>query len=275
MEITDSIYSTILNEKRKIWVYVPPSINNTALNKQHYPVVYLLDGDGHFSSVIRMIQQSNAANGNRIFPEMIVVAILNTHRSRDLTPTNYLYGPNGKRVKDFKTSGGGEKFIAFIEKELIPHIDSVYPTSPYKILIGHSLGGLAAMNILINHTNLFNTYIVIEPSMWWDQKKLLKQAHEVLQQKIFEGKTLFLGIANTMPPGMDTFKVREDISGETAHIRSIFELADVFEDNPENGLNFKYKYYNEENHGSIPAIAHYDALHFLFSNNQNQLLENV
>jgi predicted alpha/beta superfamily hydrolase len=270
---TDSIYSKILNEKRKIRIYLPTSATNTTLAKHHYPVVYLLDGDVNFTSVTEIIQQLSGLNENRTCPEMIVVGITNTNRTRDLTPTNSLFGPVDKRDTGFKTSGGGEKFIAFIEKELMPHIDSLYPASPYKILIGHSLGGLIAMDILINHNSMFNAYVLIDPSMWWDQKKLLNQAQQVLKQKTFKGKALFLGIANTMPPGMDTIEVRKDTSGNTQHIRSILELADIFKSNPANGLNFKYKYYNDENHNSVQTIATYDALHFLFNHNQIQLLE--
>jgi predicted alpha/beta superfamily hydrolase len=261
---TDSVNSKILKEKRKIWVYVPAGAGDPTFRNLRYPVVYLLDGDGHFASVAGMIQQLSEINGNTICPDMIVVAIPNTDRTRDLTPTNALTGPDGKKVQGFETSGGGEKFTAFIEKELIPHIDSLYPTAPYKVLIGHSFGGLTVMNIVINHPDLFNAYVAIDPSMWWDGKKLLIQAHNTFQQKKFEGKALFLGIANTMPAGMDTLQVRRDTSGGTAHIRSILELADVLKNNPANGLKFSYKYYNDDNHGSVPLITEYDALHFLF-----------
>ncbi|MDB5134388.1 MAG: alpha/beta hydrolase [Mucilaginibacter sp.] len=263
---TDSVNSKILNEKRKVWIYLPAGYDDATFSKQRYPVVYLLDGDGHFASVTGMIQQLSEVNGNTICPDMIVVAIPNTDRTRDLTPTNSMYDPTGKKTDNFKTSGGGEKFTAFIEKELIPHIDSLYSTAPYRVLIGHSFGGLTVMNIVVNHTNLFNAYVAIDPSMWWDSKKLLIQAHDVLQQKKFEGKSLFLGIANTMPAGMDTLQVRKDTTGKTAHIRSILELADILRGtSPANGLNFTYKYYHSDNHGSVPLITEYDALHFLFS----------
>jgi predicted alpha/beta superfamily hydrolase len=177
----DTIYSKILNEQRKIWIYVPSSPSDTVFFKQsyRYPVIYLLDGDLHFSSVVGMIQQLSSVNGNTICPEMIVVGIPNTDRTRDLTPTHidsYL-----ELDSTFcKNSGGGRKFISFIEKELMPHIDSLYPTAPYRIFIGHSFGGLTVMNTLIHHTNLFNAYIAIEPSMWWDNQKLLNEAKTIL-----------------------------------------------------------------------------------------------
>jgi hypothetical protein len=225
----------------------------------------LLDGDGHFPSVMGMIQQLSEVNGNTKCPEMILVAIPNTDRTRDLTPTHSTLDPTGKNVPDFKSSGGGEQFTGFLEKELMPHIDSVYSPAPYKILIGHSFGGLTAMNIVINHTAMFNSYIVIDPSMWWDGRKLLTQAAEVFKQKKFEGRSLFLAIANTMPANMDTLQVQRDTTGTTAHIRSILALKNVLQQNTASGLNWSYKYYNDDNHGSVPLIAEYDGLRFLFN----------
>jgi len=260
---TDSVNSKILNEKRKIWVHVPAGDPNGIFVQQRYPVVYLLDGDDHFASVAGMIQK---LSGVTVCPDMIVVGILNTNRTRDLTPTAIPDGPADKSGGPQKMAGGGgEKFAAFIEKELMLHIDSLYPTAPYKILIGHSLGGLTAMNFVVNHTGLFNAYIVIDPSMWWDKKNLLNQAREALHQKNFAGKSLYLGIANTMQPGMDTLHVRKDTSGGTEHIRAILTLTDILKSNPGNGLSWSYRYYDEDNHGSVPLITEYDALHFLFS----------
>lgn len=260
---TDSVRSKILNEKRKVWVYLPLSYNAAA--KKRYPVVYLLDGDAHFPSVMGMIQQLSEVNGNTKCPEMIVVAIPNTDRTRDLTPTHAMLDPNGKTVPDFKSSGGGEQFTAFLEKELMPHIDSLYGPAPYKMLIGHSFGGLTAMNIVIHHTGMFNAYIVIDPSMWWDGRKLLNQAAEVFKQKKFEGRSLFLAIANTMPGNMDTLQVQRDTTGNTGHIRSILALKNILQQNTANGLTWSYKYYNDDNHGSVPLIAEYDGLRFLFN----------
>ena len=162
------------------------------------------------------------------------------------------------------TSGGGEKFISFIEKELIPHIDSIYPTEPYRMLIGHSFGGLTVINTLVHHTNLFNAYVAIDPSMWWDKYRLLNESKVALATKNFTGTSLFLGIANTMPDGMDTLKARTDTTLDTKQIRSILELNSYIITNKKNALRSKSKYYNEDGHGSVPMIAEYDALHFIF-----------
>jgi predicted alpha/beta superfamily hydrolase len=256
---TDSIQSIILGEQRKIWVHVPDGAN------QKYPVVYVLDGNGHFSSVVGMIQQLSTTNGNTICPKMIVVGIPNTDRTRDLTPTRMDADPAMMLDSAFvKTSGGGENFIAFMEKELIPYIESKYPSAPYKILIGHSLGGLAVMQTFTHHTDLFNAYICIDPSMWWDNQKLLKETQKVLSEKKFEGKSLYLGIANTMEEGMDVNNIEKDTSSDSKHIRSIFALQRSFEKNTQNGLKYRGKYYHDDTHGSVPLITEYDALRFFF-----------
>lgn len=220
----ESMYSNILKEESEICVYVP--YFDPLFAKKRYPVVYLFDGDGHFHYVTGMIQQLSQSNGNTVLPEMIVVGITNTDRLRDLTPSQQSSAPYSNR-----TSGGGEIFTSFIEKELIPHIDSLYPTAPYRVLIGHSIGGLMVINTLINHTNLFNAYIAIDPSMWWDNQKLLRQVEKDLVQKKFDGKKLFVAMANEMIPSMDTLRLRKDTSSVHTHSRSIIELVDALRKN--------------------------------------------
>ncbi|MBK8056218.1 MAG: alpha/beta hydrolase [Saprospiraceae bacterium] len=259
--VTDSVQSNILGENRKIWVHVP---GGNADSKERFPVVYVLDGEGHFSSVVGMIQQLSTINGNTMCPKMMVVGIPNTDRTRDLTPTHIDADPPFMDSTFSKTSGGGENFIAFIEKELMPHIEKKYPVASYKMLIGHSFGGLAVMQTFVHHNDLFNSYICIDPSMWWDKEKLLKQTQKVLMEKKFEGKSLYLGIANTLEDGMDIKKVQKDTSQETKHIRSILKLQAAFEKNKNNGLNYQGKYYPEDTHGSVPLITEYDALRHFF-----------
>jgi predicted alpha/beta superfamily hydrolase len=260
----DSIQSTILHEKRPIWVHVPASDPGNIYLKQRYPVIYLLDGDAHFSSVVGMMQQLSTVNGNMICPEMIVVGIPNTDRTRDLTPTHVDVDPPYLDSAFSRTSGGGEKFISFLEKELIPFIDAHYPTEPYRMLIGHSFGGLLVMQTFVHHTQLFNSYVCIDPSMWYDKQTLLKETKKALTDRNFNGKSLFLGIANTMNEGMDIKQVQKDTSAVTKHIRSILELQGYLDNNKENGLKTKSKYYGDDSHGSVPLITEYDAWHFLF-----------
>lgn len=260
----DSVYSNILKEKRKVWVYVP-NMDGMQNSKQRFPVLYLLDGEGHFQSVVGMIQQLSQVNGNTIFPEMIVVGIPNTDRTRDLTPTHINGDPPMMDSNSSRNTGGGENFAAFLEKELIPHIESSYATQPYRILIGHSFGGLAVLNILTNHTKLFNAYIAIDPSMWYDKERFLKTTQTKLANQKYDGRSLYVGIANTMAEGMTLEKLKKDTASDTRHIRSIFALDKFIKANSQNGLKYSSKYYGDDDHGSVPLITEYDALRFIFS----------
>ena len=261
----DSVYSTILKEQRKVWVYIPNMKTGVQNPSQRYPVVYLLDGEGHFESVVGMIQQLSQVNGNTIVPEMIIVGIPNTDRTRDLTPTHIASDPPMMDSNFSKTTGGGENFIAFMAKELMPHIDSIYPTQPFKILIGHSFGGLTVMNIITNHTKLFNAYIAIDPSMWYDKEQFLKATQKKLAAQKYNGTSLYVGIANTMAEGITLEKMKKDTTTDTRHIRSIFAMDKFIKANPQNGLKYTSKYYTDDDHGSVPLISEYDGLRFIFS----------
>ncbi|HEX6848149.1 MAG TPA: alpha/beta hydrolase-fold protein [Chitinophagaceae bacterium] len=261
----DSVYSSILKEPRKVWIYAPYMKGGMPPPGQRYPVLYLLDGDGHFESVVGLIQQLSQVNGNTIVPEMIVVGIPNTDRTRDLTPTHIESDLPMMDSNSSKNTGGGENFAAFMEKELIPHVDSLYPTHPYRILIGHSFGGLAVMNVLTNHTKLFNAYIAIDPSMWYDKEQFLRTTQKKLASQKYDGTRLYVGIANTMAEGMTLEKLKKDTTVDTRHIRSIFAMDKFIKANSQNGLKYASKYYGDDDHGSVPLISEYDGLRSIFS----------
>jgi predicted alpha/beta superfamily hydrolase len=261
--IPDSLFSEILKEKRKIWVCMPRR-NDDLPDDKRYPVVYLLDAEEQFANFTNMIQEVNETDGSRIFPEMIVIGIPNTNRSHDLTPTPSTYNATGIKVNDFKRSGSSADFIAFIEKELIPYVASKYPVSDNRILAGHSLGGLTAIDTLLHHTTLFNSYVASDPSVWWDDQLILDQARLTLQHQRFEGRNLFIGIANTLPADIDLDTVRADATSETNHIRSILQLTDMLDSNSANGLNFSYKYYEKYDHAAVASATWRDAMQFLF-----------
>ncbi len=243
------IYSKALKENRKIWIYTPDMTSQSLNPGKRYPVLYLLDGDAHFFSTVGIIQQLSQANGNGVLPEMMVVAIENTDRLRDLVPSADLNKTNS--------------FIEFLSSELIPYIDKNYDTAPYKLLVGHSLGGLTAIDILTKHPELFNAYIAIDPSMWYDKRKFLKNAVAQFPKQNMNGKKLFIGTANTMPKGMSLEKLKTDTSNETQHIRSIFKFDEFLKTNT-NGLLYEQKYYEKERHNTVPLLSKYDGLRFIF-----------
>ena len=260
----DSVYSNILTEQRKVWIYTPDMTLGNHDPNQHYPVLYLLDGDSHFHSVVGLVQQLSQANGNTVLPEMIIAGITNTDRTRDLTPTHVISDLPEMDSNFSRTSGGGKDFIAFIEKELMPHIDSLYPTAPYKVLLGHSFGGLTVMDVLTNHTKLFNACIAIDPSMWYDHERFLAETKKKLAEKKYNATRLYVGIANTLPEGMVLAQIKKEAMPGTRHIRSIFELDAFIKANPQNGLKYASRYYKDDSHVSVPLASEYDGLRFIF-----------
>ncbi|MEO8117066.1 MAG: alpha/beta hydrolase-fold protein, partial [Bacteroidota bacterium] len=260
----DSVYSKILGEQRTVWIYSPTMKPGNKYAGQRFPVIYLIDGDAHFEGVVAMIRQLSEIDGNTSFPPMIVVAILNTDRTRDLTPIHIINDLPILDSSDCVNTGGNEKFIAFMQNELMPHIDSLYPVQPFKLMIGHSFGGLTAMNILTNHTKMFNAYIAIDPSMWFGHEAFLKATEKKLEEKNYAGTKLYIGIANTMPEGMNLEKLKKDTTSGTRHIRSIFALNDFIKKHPNNGLAYASNYYEDDDHGSVPFISEYEGLRFIF-----------
>jgi len=286
----DTLYSKILGETRRVHIYLPSSYGDTYFYPHRYPVLYLLDGESSFNPMASVVHLLSEDRGPLEFPEVIIVAINNTDRLRDLTPTRSATEP-GLDSASLSRTGGGEKFLSFMNSELMPHIDSLYRTAPYKIFMGHSLGGLTVINAFLHHTSMFDAYIASDPSMSWDNQILLRQAKDILHQDKFAGKTLFLAIANNVPPGLDTTTLWSDTSNLfTHHMRSIFSLRNIITGAypqppytfiPFTGqlpiaeklppptvplpLRFSWKYYPDYDHGGLPLPAGYDAFRFIFS----------
>jgi predicted alpha/beta superfamily hydrolase len=187
-------HSKILGEDRRIYIQMPAKMKRY----EKYPVLYLLDGEAHTQMAGGQVQYLSEAY--KIIPSLIIVGIENTDRTRDLTPTHSIIGPDGKPDTSSnafgKSSGGGENFLQFIKQELMPYIEGNYPTAPYKILSGHSLGGLMALYSLVHHPEFFNAYIAISPSLQWDNEVMLRQVAEKLDPKKISSIILFFSDAN-------------------------------------------------------------------------------
>ncbi len=163
--------SKVMGEERAYLVHLPPGYDD---HDASYPVIYLLDGDGHFHHVTGIVSFLTSAQR---MPPAIVVGIPNTNRTRDLTPTNEARLPD---------SGGADRFLEFIETELIPQIERDYRTAPLRILVGHSFGGLFAVNAMIAKPDLFDAHIAASPSLQWDDHLMGKRL-EPLLAKPFTG----------------------------------------------------------------------------------------
>ncbi|WP_160710882.1 alpha/beta hydrolase [Chitinophaga solisilvae] len=257
-----SVHSAILGEDRPVTIILPETYRDTTIAPASYPVLYLFDGEWNTTHAAAIVQHLSKGMYAMI-PEMIVVGIHNTARTRDLTPTHAPTTRPGKKGTLYSESGGGEKFISFLQQELIPYVRKNYRTSGYQVLSGHSFGGLATMNIIMHHTALFNACIAIDPSMWWEEERFLDGFPAVLQQQDMKGRKLFVAEANKVAIPQDT---------TTDHPRAIKRLAnEILPLSAVSGLQWKHKFYLEEDHGSIPLPALYDGLKFVFNGYQTQV----
>ncbi|MGB1184471.1 MAG: alpha/beta hydrolase-fold protein [Schleiferiaceae bacterium] len=254
----DSLFSNTLNESRDFWVRLPD--NYQPGNDEKYAVVYLMDGFSLESTL-------EAVYGNywgHYLPHMILVGVSNReNRTRDLTTSEM----KTRRGSAFHyETGGAETFTRFMEEELIPHIDSTYPTIAYRTLIGHSHAGQFAINMLVNHAHLFQNYIAIDPTLDWDHQKLLKQAKDKFQTGDYEGKSLFVSLAAEMLNMQDESVTMDNVMSDSSEFslpaRSIVEFSQLAES--QNQLNFAWKAYPEDLHGTVPLPSMRDGLIFLF-----------
>lgn len=248
---TYTIHSNILNEDRIIDVQLPQNYSNQDFAKGKYPVVYVLDGDTNFS-LVASLERFSTKFLFRSQPEMIVVGIRNIDRTKDYTPTKSL-SKNKDNKLQYETSGGAENFINFIDKELKPFVNKKFRTTDFNILHGHSFGGLFAIYTLLNHTDSFDAYIAIDPSLWWDNKVIFKQAQEEFKIKDFKNKSLYVALAH------EKIDAQKDRLEHGSTIRKFCE-----ELLPTTQLYSSWKYYPDYNHGSVPIPSSYDAMVAIF-----------
>src|SRR5262247_3484435 len=231
-----TIKSEVLGEERVALVRTP---NGYERGDQRFPVLYMTDGNDqidHTGSTMEFLARSGRV------PQLIIVAITNTDRTRDLTPTV------GKDVPQGQASGGADKFLKFIETELIPKIESSYRVQPYRIFAGHSFGGLFALHAFLSRPEIFNAYIAVSPSMDWDNQLLSRRAEEFFKDRKELKRTLFFTLANEggeTRVGFDRFK----------------EI--LARQKPKN-FEWDSMLMEDEDHGSVVLRSHYFGLRKIF-----------
>jgi predicted alpha/beta superfamily hydrolase len=237
--------SKILGEQRTILVSPPPGYDRSS---NRYPVLYMTDGDGHLTHTRGTV---DFLVRNALMPDVIIVGVTNTDRTRDLTPTRAGITENDGAVREMPTSGGAASFLDFFEKELIPFIDVSYRTQPYRVLAGHSFGGLFALNAVFTRPELFDAVLAVSPSLRWDDDLPLRQASTLAQAHPDLSARLFVAMANEerddpRPTRLDRL---EAALGEAA-------LP---------GLDLEVMRMPDETHGSVVLRAHYWGLRDIFS----------
>ncbi|GAB2622283.1 alpha/beta hydrolase-fold protein [Belliella aquatica] len=257
--VLDSLFSGVLNESRKIYIQLPDSYNPE--KKQKYPVSFILDGE-IFLPTLNAVHHFYSGG---FMPEMVLVGISNKkNRLRDLT-TSTINTQFGMPFNE--KNGEADNFRKFVETELIPFIENKYPVTHYRTLIGHSYGGLFTISTLINQPGLFANYLAIDPSLDWDNQKLLKEADEILATQKHENKALFISLSgqlNLQDSEVTIDNVMQDTTNFTLFSRSNIAFSKLVEENVKNGLTFKWKFYPRDIHGTIPLPSIMDGLISIF-----------
>ncbi len=241
-----TIKSEVMGEERVVIVRTPAGYERGAAR---FPVIYMTDGDAHMAHTASTL--SFLARNGRV-PEMIVVAIQNTDRTRDLTPTKAdMKLPTTGDLR-FPTSGGADRFLKFIETELIPQIEKQYRTQPFRVFAGHSFGGLFAVNALLTRPDLFNAYIAVSPSLQWDNEVLIKRAEEFFKNHKEFKKTLYFSLGNE--PG--------GIGEGFVHFKELLTRVQP------KGFEWSAEKLDDEDHGSVVLRSHYAGLRKVFEGYQ-------
>ena len=241
---TITIESKILGEERIILVSTPPGYDQSA---QSYPVLYMTDGGQHLTHT-RGTVDFLARNG--LMPQVIVVGVNNTDRTRDLSPTHVARRTIDGRVFENPTSGGAPKFLDFFEQELFPYVEANYRTLPIKLFTGHSFGGLFALNAFLTRPTMFNAVLSVSPNLGWDEDYAVRQADSFFDDRDELNATLFVAMANEeegdpAPTNLD-------------RLEKAMAAADA------KGFEWQVMRMPEENHGSVVLRAHYWGLRKAF-----------
>lgn len=237
------IKSLILEENRELNIYLPLSYATDS--SKLYPVIYLLDGSKEEDFIhISGIVQFGSFSWINLIPETIVVGIGNVDRKRDFTYPS----KNKLDQKELPTSGHSEEFIHFLEAELQPFIDSTFRTTSNKTLIGQSLGGLLATEILFKKPDVFDNYIIVSPSLWWDDENLL----QMTPKPYATNKSVYIA-------GGKEGEVME---------RTAKELFEKLKENQGQHTKLYYEFLEDKTHGDALHIAVYNAFEKLFKKNE-------
>lgn len=236
---TLTFFSQSLNETRKLNIYLPPSYDND--ENREYPVIYLLDGSSTEDFIhIAGIVQFGSFSWINMIPETIVVGIENVDRKRDFT-----YPTTIEQDKiDFPTTGESQAFITFIEQEVQPLITSTYRINKVRTLIGQSLGGLLATEILFKKPDLFDNYIIVSPSIWWDNESVLS----LTPKKPKKDTAVYIAVGK---------------EGETMETGAK-KLYSKLKNNSSGYTHVYFKHLQHQSHGDALHLAVYDSFEKIF-----------
>lgn len=197
-------------EKRAYWIRV--AIPKQPEPIEGYPIIYVLDGNAYFQLFQDIVRMQSVRAGHTGVNPAIIVGIgypgeqdfATEYRVYDYTPpSSSVTLPPKPDGKPWPKSGGANHFIQFIEEELKPHIESTFLIDRKKqTLFGHSLGGLFTLFAMFTKPNVFQNYIAISPSIWWNDSCILLEEQKWKSEELLEDVRLFLGVGSLEKPHM-------------------------------------------------------------------------
>jgi predicted alpha/beta superfamily hydrolase len=247
--------SAVLGEDRTIYVSTPSGYDDS---KDSYQVLYVIDGVSEVIGLVKYLSDYG------VCPQLIIVSIEEVNPTRDMFPSKPKYSRGtqpttawyNKRedhelrvYRPDEKIGEADKYLSFIETELSPFIEKNYRTVPYKICCGHSKGGLCVTHAFLSHTNMFNAYIALNPSLYWDDGLIMRTAEEKLAGLNFKRRLFYFDIGGNETPST---------------IGDAFTFAQTIKTNASKDLRWKLDYLPNESHGSGSALGIINALKFIY-----------
>lgn len=218
-----SIPSKFLNEDRVINVWVP---ENYLQSTENIPVLYMADGGikedfPHIANTMAKLMKENK------IPPYILVGIENTDRRKDLTgPSKIEYD-----LKYISNPRGADNFRTFIREELFPEIDKKYRTENKKAIIGESLAGLFVIETFLLENEMFDFYIAMDPSLWFNEQYLLKNFGTLAKENYQWKKKLWFSGSSAADISIHT----KDLEGKLK--QSMRDLIWTYSDEPKEKHN--------------------------------------
>lgn len=234
--------SAVLEQDRVLNVYLPDGYSPDSAAK--YPVIYVLDGTHNedFPHIAGLVQFMNMYE---LLPKSIVVGIANNGKSRYHDFTHATKGDSD--LVWIPTGGGSDAFINYIAEEVLPYVDKTFKTNGTRTIIGQSLGGLLANEILFKRPELFDNYVLVSPSLWWDNGSLASQAEGWAKANSKARKRVFMAMAH------DDDWMKQQGEAEVA----------AFKAHSQAPFQWHYEYFDKESHATILHRAVYAAFEWM------------
>lgn len=238
--------SAFVDEVYKLHVYFPRGYQDA---EDPLPVVYLLDAEYSFGAVAYAIRRLIKDN---LIPPVLLVGVAYEvpyddyyrRRERDFTPTV-------AHIDEFPAAGHADSFVQFLRRELIPFVNSTYRVNPEdRTIVGLSFSGLFSTFLLFRETGLFSSYVIVSPSLWWDNQVVFQYESEYRESHADLPARVYFAAGEADGPNI---------------LRGLDRMSQVLSGRQYRGLEFRVRLFPEETHRTVFPLAVSHGLRYVFS----------